>query len=273
MPRASAVSSASTAAQPMRLSADSGVPLYVQLADLFRYKVMSGEWPRGHRLPNFDAIAGEYQVARITVRKAIARLVQEGMLDAQPSRGTVVLGGVARLEGTAAARPQHANADDQLRIKILSRKVVNELPEDFRRPYAAFERYVEIRKVHVVRAIPYALTRVFVAEPVFARFPKGEETRAKLLRLVLAYGGDDAFQLRQHTMVEPSDGVVSAQLAYPTGSPVARILRQVFGADQRLAYAGMSWYRGDSFEMDMTLPRQMIADSPLGLTTPVMRRS
>lgn len=254
------------------LSSNSGVALYVQLADIFRYNVMSGKWKKGHRLDNFETLAAQYKVSRITVRQAVARLVQEGILSTQRAKGTVVLDGVTGLNQTTDDTAA-SFAESDLKIKVLSRGKTQELPPEFQKNYEAFDRYVELNKVHIVKGIPYVMSRIFVAEEVFDRFPANSDKTKKLLRLVLAYGRDSALQLRQRTTVEPAGTVLSSQLKYPTGSPVARILRQVSGSDKRLAYAGISWYRGDFFEMDMTVPREMIAESPLGLTTPHLRKS
>lgn len=252
------------------LDASSGVALYVQLADIFRYNVMSGQWKRGHRLDNFETLALQYKVSRITVRQAVAKLVHEGILSTQRAKGTVVLDGGARLAQRAESGSPFSSAKD-LKIKIVAKTVVHELPSEFKQNYEAFDSYVELNKIHVVKDVPYVVNRIFVAEEIFDRFPANAEKSTKLLRLVLAYGRDSAEQLRQHTTVEPAGIVLSGHLKYPAGSPVARILRQVYGGDRRLAYAGMSWYRGDCFEMDMTIPREMIAESPLGLTTPNLR--
>lgn len=257
---------------PGGLDSTKGVALYVQLADIFRYNVMSGGWAGGHRLKNFDQLAKEYQVARITVRQAVARLVQEGVLASHPGKGTVVLPGVARLDnkGSGGAR---AGRQDDLTIVVLARTTVKKLPADFRESFEAFPSYIELTKLHVVRGIPYALIRIFIAKEVFARFPRRAEEKRKVLPLVMEHAGECASYVRQHTTVEPADTVLAGHLKYSTGSPVARILRQAFGEDRRLSYAGVSWYRGDCFEMDMTLPRDMVKDSPLGLTTPTLRAS
>jgi GntR family transcriptional regulator len=254
---------------PGGLDSTKGVPLYVQLSDIFRYNVMSGAWQGGHRLKNFDQLADEYQVSRITVRQAVARLVREGILASHPGKGTTVLPGVARFEHRVP--PGKPRKGEDLKIVVLSRRKVKQLPPEFQGGFQAFDAYVELTKVQVVRGIPYALIRIFVAQEVFDRLPRGAEERRKVLRLVLEHGGAASAYVRQHTTVEPADSVTAGHLNYSTGSPVARILRQAFGDDQRLSYAGISWYRGDCFEMDMTLPRDLVEESPLGLTTPGVR--
>ena len=48
------------------------IALYVQLAGIFRHKVVSRAWAAGQRLPNFETLADQFKVARITVRQAVA---------------------------------------------------------------------------------------------------------------------------------------------------------------------------------------------------------
>jgi GntR family transcriptional regulator len=62
--------------------------LYMQLAADLRDRCAAGEWPRGHRIPGIPALAAEYHVAAMTVRKAVAILAGEGVLVTRPGRGT-----------------------------------------------------------------------------------------------------------------------------------------------------------------------------------------
>ena len=49
---------------------DSPVPLYSQLADLLRQRVLRGLWGPGTKVPSLEALVAEFQVARVTVRHA-----------------------------------------------------------------------------------------------------------------------------------------------------------------------------------------------------------
>ncbi|NUR87894.1 MAG: GntR family transcriptional regulator [Nonomuraea sp.] len=59
------------------------------LADALRSQILSGEVRPGTALPEQE-IAAEYQVARPTVREALARLVHEGVLRREPNRSAYV---------------------------------------------------------------------------------------------------------------------------------------------------------------------------------------
>lgn len=59
-------------------------------SDLLR-RLESGEWQPGDLMPNERALANEYGVARNTVRKILAQLAADGLIERQVGRGTVVL--------------------------------------------------------------------------------------------------------------------------------------------------------------------------------------
>ncbi|WP_248924088.1 GntR family transcriptional regulator [Paenibacillus hamazuiensis] len=69
---------------------DTETPLYVQLIEKFRNMIETGEMQSGERFPAELELAKRYGVARITVRSAIAELVQDGLLVRHQGKGTFV---------------------------------------------------------------------------------------------------------------------------------------------------------------------------------------
>lgn len=68
----------------------SGVALWRQIADRIRQAIGSGALGADGRLPPEQALSERFGVNRHTVRRAIAALVQEGVLRAEQGRGTFV---------------------------------------------------------------------------------------------------------------------------------------------------------------------------------------
>jgi DNA-binding GntR family transcriptional regulator len=64
--------------------------LYVQLADLLREKIRSGEMPSRSLVPSVLALAAEHTLSVVTVRKAVRILRDEGLIITRPGRGTYV---------------------------------------------------------------------------------------------------------------------------------------------------------------------------------------
>ena len=59
-------------------------------ADL-QHRLEGGEWLPGDLMPNERALASEYGVARNTIRKILAQMEEDGLIERQVGRGTIVL--------------------------------------------------------------------------------------------------------------------------------------------------------------------------------------
>lgn len=67
------------------------VALYYQIKESIRNKILTKEWKAGNRIPTEAEICKMYDVSRITVRKALEKLQQEGYLEKIQGRGNFVL--------------------------------------------------------------------------------------------------------------------------------------------------------------------------------------
>lgn len=64
--------------------------LYIQLTEILKNKIQSGEWAVGAQIPIEDDLCKHYQVSRATVRTAVLELVKQGLLTRQQGKGTFV---------------------------------------------------------------------------------------------------------------------------------------------------------------------------------------
>lgn len=67
-------------------------PLYLQLRDVIRNKILSGEYPPGTAIPTEHELAEIYGIHRLTVRNTIDILVEEGLLKTKQGSGIYVVG-------------------------------------------------------------------------------------------------------------------------------------------------------------------------------------
>lgn len=67
------------------------LPLYCQLAEKIENKIDSGEWAVGSCIPSERELSSQYEMSRITVRKAIDELERKGKLEKVQGKGTFVL--------------------------------------------------------------------------------------------------------------------------------------------------------------------------------------
>ncbi|MDT3396143.1 GntR family transcriptional regulator [Streptomyces sp. B1866] len=65
-------------------------PLYVQLADALREKIVSGAYPQGSKLPSERTLCEAHGASRNTVRLGLQRLVAEGLISPIHGRAYIV---------------------------------------------------------------------------------------------------------------------------------------------------------------------------------------
>jgi len=73
-----------------RIDRRSKLPLYHQLYEILRDKILRGEWQPGDRIPPESELIERHQVSRTTVRQVLDMLVNEGLIYRQQGRGTFV---------------------------------------------------------------------------------------------------------------------------------------------------------------------------------------
>lgn len=74
----------------MKLNNASSLPLYEQLMINIKDEMDKGVYKAGDRIPNEAELCDLYSVSRITVRRAIQELVEEGLLERKQGKGTFV---------------------------------------------------------------------------------------------------------------------------------------------------------------------------------------
>ena len=69
----------------------SSSPLYSQISDVIRERIVKEIWPVGDKIPTLPSLSAEFGVGIITVRQAIDLLKNEGLLDPMQGLGTFVI--------------------------------------------------------------------------------------------------------------------------------------------------------------------------------------
>ncbi len=64
------------------------IPAYQQIREILFHKIKTGEIKPGEKLPSENQLCRQYGISRITVRQAVASLVNDALLHTVPGKGT-----------------------------------------------------------------------------------------------------------------------------------------------------------------------------------------
>jgi GntR family transcriptional regulator len=72
------------------LNKNDSIPLYIQLKQLLRKKILDNELKEMDFLPSESQLMEKFQITRTTIRKAISELKQEGLVQQVQGKGVYV---------------------------------------------------------------------------------------------------------------------------------------------------------------------------------------
>jgi GntR family transcriptional regulator len=232
------------------------IALYVRLTSVLRGRIASGEWKVGERIPSIEALCEEYDVARNTVRQALELLKSDGLIGGGRGLGTFVLQGPAipAIDNdlkNAISDPLTLGPDQS--IQVLKRSKPVAVPDDLARGLPVYKDYVLIRKLHRFRDQPFALMDIYVASPIYDRFPKGQDTSLKIARLLRDQRVPVAKSQLEIT-TRPADHEAAQLLDYSMAGSLVCMRRWRTDKQGRIVTAGTYLYRGDLFVLDIAEP-------------------
>lgn len=74
----------------MKITANSGEPIYRQITEQFRDQILNGKLKEGDYLPSIRGLAKDLKISVITTMKAYEELSDEGLVTAVQGKGYVV---------------------------------------------------------------------------------------------------------------------------------------------------------------------------------------
>ena len=230
------------------------IPRYVQLSEHLRQRVDDGHWPAGTTLPSIESLMAEFEVARVTVRQAIALLADEGLVSPQRGRGTFV---TAR-----SVKPRQLRVETTLRDLVAMYKGDKPhhatLEEGLASPRieaadgVAATQYFHMRRVHSRDGEPYCVISIYIDRAVFRRAPQRfrKELVLPVLTSLPAVGIASG---RQTLSISKADADIARLLGIAIGAPIANVRRVLCDKSGTVIYLADVRYRGDYVQLEMDL--------------------
>jgi GntR family transcriptional regulator len=226
--------------------ANARAPIYVQLSTLFRRFIVTGQWPVQKQVPTHEALAVQFDVNQATVRKAIALLEDEGLVQRFRRRGTFV---VARPQATAwlalpAAWDDALSAFDGYEIQEVSARDLKDLPPPFHGHGLPASSYRYTRRIFRNGRRPFALEEAYLDKDLEKTIGSSRVRRLPLLPLIAAAG---KIKRADHTIrFGIADAEISAALHVPLNAPIAIVYWTILGPHSLRQLETTIYFRGDA---------------------------
>jgi GntR family transcriptional regulator len=231
----------------------SGRPRYEQLRESLHELIREGVAGPGGALPAERELARMTGWSRVTVRKALAGLVERGVVNSKPGAGTFVGERIVR------SFSRLTSFTDDLRARGLDPRVVflergtGEATPDEAMALAVSpgSGVVRLHRLRSAGESPLAVERTVVPQSIL---PTAELVAVSLYETLEALGVPPHRALQRLRAVAV-DAATAELLDLPTGSPGLQIERRAFLADGRPVEFTRSVYRADAYDFVAELTR------------------
>ena len=242
----------------IQLPRSSAVPLYTQIKEAIRAKIIDGTYVAHQQLPSENDMIAAFGVSRITVRQAINDLQKEGLLFKVHGKGTFVAVPNVSQElthlqgfGEAMHRLGHETFSDVFGLKTVK------APASARAKLGIDDDspVTEIRRVRYLNREPVSIDYSWVRHDVGARLTE------KNLR------DKDLFSLLENELHQPLHSAdveidatsatndVATRLKVAPGSPILRIERLTYAQGEKPLVFEYLHYRPETFKYKIKVLR------------------
>lgn len=225
---------------------------------LLRHQIVGGELAIGDRLPSEPDMGVLHGVSRVTVRRVLAHLEEDGLISRQPGVGTFVKSSgvgrpiVAELANALAGLNEMGRATD---VKLLSFAYVRPplaVAQSLKlRPETRTQRSVRVR---MSSKEPFSYLVAYVPERISATYSEADLATRSFLSLLERSGIEiaEAVQTVSATLATPE---IADALKVDVGGPLLSITRVAFDKSGEGVQHLQGFYRPDRFRFEMHLTR------------------
>ncbi|MDB4894578.1 MAG: GntR family transcriptional regulator [Firmicutes bacterium] len=243
------------------LDPGSPLPLYQQLKIALRRSLEAGVWAADQAIPTERELTAQYGVSRITVRQALADLVAEGLLYRRHGKGTFVApGAVQPISETLSDLTGHLEEllrrglDPEIEVLSLTKQPLpNEVAAALGRPEGA-EGWFLHRRTRLEGA-PLMLAEVWLPADLGISLD-AEYVQRYGFNHILTEHGHPLVRGWQRIAAQTARTEEARLLAIKRGEALLRVVRVIYGVDDRPLVWFRTLYRADRYEYEVELKRR-----------------
>ena len=243
------------------LSRDTEVPLHMQILEALERRIQSGELRDSDMLPSETTLMKQYEVSRITVRQALANLEQRGMIYRRQGLGTFVrTPHINQKLDQGAKTIVEALREDGIEpeVRVLGLQQVTAPPQVAEILGIDGEPVSLLRRVYLRDGVPIALVDLYLplamsgVGEVLCREDHLKETTYSVFERELNIKIKEAKHIIHSTVLDQEAADI---LAMEPGATCLTMDRITFSENGSVLEVMKYYYRADTFQFEITLPR------------------
>ena len=234
---------------------------YQQIAEELRGRVLAGEFAAGRMLPSESELSAEFSASRVTVRRALEVLRDEGLVDARQGFGWFVAGDPLRqpLGRLATIEEQMAESGVVSERRIL--EFAFERAPKFVSRVLNTTQVLRVKRLNMADGEPFAIVTVWCPADLGQNLSRRDVEQSPFYELL-----DIPLQGATQTIgADAASDDDALLLRIPVGSPVLRCERTTSDASDRAVLLSRHVFPGHRTEFVVDLPQSAPSIAPTGL--------
>lgn len=237
-----------------------GIPLYVQLEQVIKSRIMTGELLPGERIPTEKELAQTYQVSSITARQAVLNLVQEGLLLRKQGKGTYVQESVANVKNIMTLNVRGGLNDvvpeglTKQKVEVLSMQL---LPSPKRVSQAlaldGTREVMQIRRRRIDNGVIVSYVKNYLPAEVGSQISKKDLLSETMLQILRGKIGLPLERGIQYIEAVIADYEIASALSINIASPVLYLETIIFAEGEKPVDFVQTFYRSDQFKYTLNI--------------------
>lgn len=236
-------------------------PLYSEIEDILRREIQSGVHKLGTRLPTEHELCERFGVSRFTVRQALSRLREVGVLDARPGVGTMVVSSADRVTfvhtlSSMEELLQYPAETERQHLAVQRIEATSEQALMLR--CSPGQRWVRLKAMRVARPsnAPIAAVDIYLLPKFVDVVDVPNPAGASVLRQIEQHYGHRAAHAQIEIFVSRIDPQLAEPLMVEEDHPALIILRRYRGEDGAIFLVTYSVHPESRFSLNIEFEKR-----------------
>lgn len=233
------------------------VPLYYQLELALRERIEAGKYDTGEPIPGEQDLAEQFQVSRITVRRALDRLEEDGLILRRRGARTQVVPGTTRRSKAPERSPDFRGFEDEMqRLGLEPHAKVLESTVGAPSPLISAllavpsgENVVRIRRLGIAKGIPLWIESRYFPLSVGQALLGADVAGQSIQRLLSSKLGLTIARVEAQLEAVAATARQAQLLELATGSPLLLHQSVTFQSDGHPIQVLRAYLRGESYKL------------------------